>query len=150
MFRTKVKTEFPRVQIGFYDEDGEQAIGRTEQHHATECDIHNILRRYEQTGLVTHVNKAVAHYGDFSKVKSYSESLMMIKEAEASFLELPSEIRKYFDNDAGVFLEFAQDPKNSETMVELGLAEPKPQKKSSASQKSKKEEVPAASEPEND
>lgn len=119
-----VKTKYERVQIAFLDENGDQAIGRTKQSHKTECDINNILRRYESTGLITHVNNTVAQYGDFSEVDDYQTSLQKVMDAEGAFLALPSDVRKFFDNDPAKFLDFAGDPNNIETMVELGLADP--------------------------
>ena len=46
----------------------------------------------------------------------------MVREANESFAEIPSHIREQFNNNAGLFFEFATDPKNSEKMIEMGLA----------------------------
>lgn len=111
-----------RLQIFFLDEDGNPAIGRCKQSHKAECDINNILRNYDRTGLITHVNRSTAEYGDYSEVNEFQDSLNMVISATDSFMELPSEIRKKFGNDPGNFFEFATDPKNAAEMVELGLA----------------------------
>lgn len=108
--RVRQQLEFPEYE------------GRTEQTHRAECDINNILRRYEQTGLITHVNETVAQYGDFSEVSDYQTSLNRVMKAQESFMALPSDIRKYFDNDPAKFLDFVGDPANKEAMYELGLA----------------------------
>jgi phage internal scaffolding protein len=114
-----------RVSISFLDEEGNPAVGRTEQHHKSECDIDNIIRKYDKTGLISHVNTAVAQYGDFTEVNEYQESLNMVINAQNAFMELPSEIRKRFGNDPGEFFEFATDPDNHDELVKLGLANAK-------------------------
>ena len=45
----------------------------------------------------------------------------MVIEANESFEQIPSHIREQFSNNAGLFFEFATDPKNSEKMIEMGL-----------------------------
>jgi phage internal scaffolding protein len=55
-------------------------------------------------------------------VHEYREALDLINNAKESFMGLPSDVRKMFDNDPGEFFEFATDPANAEKMVELGLA----------------------------
>ena len=101
--------------------------GMTEQHHKQDCDINYILKKYDRTGLITHVNTATAQYGDYTEVNEYQESLNMVIAAQASFMELPSEIRKRFGNDPGSFFEFATNPENADEMVKMGLANPIPQ-----------------------
>lgn len=95
----------------------------TQQHFAQEADVKNIIKQYDRTGLIANVNRGVARYGDYSEVNEYAENLRMVQAAQASFMELPAEIREKFGNDPGNFFEFATDPKNHEAMVNLGLAE---------------------------
>lgn len=99
----------------------------TEQHHKSACDINKILQTYDKTGLITHVAASKAEYGDFTTTNEYQEALNLVIQSQNAFAELPSHIRKEFDNDPGAFLEFATDPSNHEKMVELGLAYPKPE-----------------------
>jgi phage internal scaffolding protein len=120
---TKKKTEFvtaygDRVKEPFFTE-GESL---TQQHMAQECDIKEIIKRHDRTGIIEHVNRGVAAYGDYSEVHEYREALDLINNAKESFMVLPSDVRKMFDNDPGEFFEFATDPANAEKMVELGLA----------------------------
>ena len=112
-----------RVSISFLDENGEQEIGRTEQCHKNLCSIDNIIRQYDKTGLITHLNNAVANYGDFTEVNEYQDSLNLVMEAQDAFAELPSHIRKKFDYDPGQFFEFATNPENKDELIDLGLAE---------------------------
>lgn len=97
----------------------------TQQHHAKDADIKNIISQYDKTGLIRNVNQGVAQYGDYSEVNEYKEALNMVIEANQSFMDIPSHIREKFQNNAGQFFEFATDPKNYDQMVEMGLAESK-------------------------
>jgi phage internal scaffolding protein len=97
----------------------------TQQSHASAADVRNIIKQYDRTGLIANVNKGIAQYGDYSEINEYAEALNMVREANESFAQIPSEIRQQFGNDAGVFFEFATDPKNKEKMIEMGLARAK-------------------------
>jgi phage internal scaffolding protein len=121
-FRKPYDGKRNRVPVHFIDEHGEPIPTLTKQEFKEECDVNNVLKRYDSTGLITHVNTATAHYGDFTEVNEYQQSLNAVMDAQRAFSELPSEIRKEFANDPGKFFEFATDPKNSDRMVELGLA----------------------------
>ena len=94
----------------------------TQQHFREECDIKNIIKRHDRTGIIEHVNRGIAQYGDYSEVHEYREAIDLVNNATNAFMELPSDIRKMFDNDPGEFFEFATNPANAERMVELGLA----------------------------
>lgn len=95
----------------------------TQQHFKKETDIVEIIKKHDRTGIIEHVARGVAQYGDYSEVNEYREALDMVNNANASFMELPAEVRQMFGNDAGEFFEFATDPKNLDKMQELGLAE---------------------------
>lgn len=94
----------------------------TKQNHKTECDINHLLKRYQKTGLIDHVNKHQGNYSDISDVPTYQEAINIIHAASASFSSLPSSMRKQFDNDPAKFLEFVHNPDNLEAMYEMGLA----------------------------
>jgi phage internal scaffolding protein len=125
-FKTPYKGDLERVTVDFIDEKtGEKQITRTEQHHKDACDINIIIKKYDSTGLINHVAKGVAEYGDYTEVNEYQESLNKVIKAQNSFNLLPSSIRKKFENNPGKFFEFATDPKNYKELVELGLANKK-------------------------
>lgn len=112
-----------RSTVQFVDENGDLLPTITQQHCKNDCDVNHILKKYDQTGLITHVNRSVAQYGDFTEVNEYQESLNMVINAQNAFAELPSDIRKQFNNDPGAFFEFATNPANTQRMIEMGLAE---------------------------
>ena len=94
----------------------------TQQSHAGAADVRNIIKQYDRTGLIANVNKGIAQYGDYSEINEFSEAQQLVAKAKESFAQIPSHIREQFSNDAGIFFEFATDPKNSEKMIEMGLA----------------------------
>lgn len=111
-----------------HERQGFETVGEslTQQHFAKEADIKTIIKKHDRTGIISHVARGVAHYGDYSEVNEYREALDMVNSANASFMELPSDVRAMFENDAGAFFEFATNPANDEKMVELGLKEAPP------------------------
>jgi phage internal scaffolding protein len=116
----KFKTPYgDRNRYGF-ETSGESM---TQQSHAAAADVRNIIKQYDRTGLIANVNKGIAQYGDYSEINEYQEALNMVIEANESFAQIPSHIRQQFNNDAGLFFEFATDPKNKEEMQKMGLAE---------------------------
>ena len=111
-----------------HERQGFQTTGEslTQQHFANEADVKTIIKKHDRTGIISHVARGVAQYGDYSEVNEYREALDMVNNANNSFMELPSEIRAMFENDAGSFFEFATNPANDEKMVELGLKKAPP------------------------
>lgn len=97
----------------------------TKQSFKDECDINNILKKYQKTGLLDHVNKYQGDYGDYIDAPSYQEAQNRILDAQYMFMSLPATVREKFKNDPGMFLDFVHDPKNEDAMVEMGLAKPK-------------------------
>lgn len=99
---------------------------RTKQSFAAECDINNIMKRFHQTGLVSHVNQFQGSYEDVSRGLDYRESLDVLERGKQAFASLPSKLRAKFHNDPGEFLEFVSNPANRDAMGELGLLKAKP------------------------
>ena len=94
----------------------------TQQSAKDECDINNILKRYEKTGILPDLIREDGAYGDFSEVPEYQEALNIVEKAQFQFNSLDGHLRKRFDNEPAKFLEFCQNPANLEEMYTLGLA----------------------------
>lgn len=103
----------------------------TKQAFKDECDINNLLSKYQKTGLVTHVNNFKGEYLNLSQPVDYQTALNVVINADAAFASLPSSIRKKFDNDPHEFLQFTTNPDNHDAMVEMGLVPKKTQEKPS-------------------
>lgn len=100
----------------------------TDPSMVAECDINNILLRWQKTGVISHVSQYQGDYGDFLSVpQSYHEAINQVMAADEAFSSLPAAVRKRFGNDPALFLEFVGDPDNVEEMRELGLAVPDPE-----------------------
>lgn len=98
----------------------------TKQSMKAECDINTIMKKFEKTGLVAHVNERQGQYLDFSEGFDFHECMNRVGRATDMFMTLPAKLREYFRHDPGFFLEFVTDPLNSDKMVELGLKAPPP------------------------
>lgn len=101
---------------------------RTQQHLAAETDVNAIMRKYEKTGVLTHVARYAGEYGDFSGVPDYQTGLNMVMAADEMFSSLPARIRDRFNNDPARFIAFATNADNLEELRKMGLAPelPKP------------------------
>lgn len=93
----------------------------TEQSHADSCDIHNIMRKYEKTGLINHLNLHSGTYGDYTGAPDFHSAMNLISNASSMFESVPSKIRAQFDNDPGKFLAFMQDEKNRDAIIKMGF-----------------------------
>ena len=94
----------------------------TQQQFSEEADIHNIIRRHDTDGVILAVKRGMAQYSDFSQVTDMYEAIQKIDQAKENFMELPSDIRKRFDNDPAKFFNYANDPKNFDSLLDMGLA----------------------------
>jgi phage internal scaffolding protein len=97
---------------------------RAQQHHKSECDINEILRRFGKTGQMP-VNAIKGTFGDFSNAVDYHTAMNALIASESEFDALPSNIRKRFDNDPYELVKFIENPENFNEGVELGLFAPK-------------------------
>jgi len=94
----------------------------TKQSFKAECDINNIMARYQKTGVVDHFNRHSAHYGDYDAI-TFTEAQYMVAEAQTMFNELPARAREHFNHSPAEFLEFVNDPETKTSdLTALGLA----------------------------
>lgn len=93
----------------------------TQQHSKDEVDINNIMARYIKTGTIDHVSKYQGQYLENSDL-DYHQSQNIVKKADEMFAELPSTVRREFQNNPSEFLKFVSDEKNHSKLAEMGLA----------------------------
>lgn len=98
---------------------------RTVQSQKEEADINVIVKRFGITGQLPQGVK-VPTFGDFMVVDDYRTAIEAVREAQKSFLKMPSEVRDRFHNDPQLFVEFCNDARNLDEMRKLGLAVPVP------------------------
>lgn len=98
----------------------------TQQHFKGACDINNILKKFQRTGKLEHVNHAQGVYGDFSDGADFQSSMEKLINAQNMFEQLDSKIRKKFNNNPAQLIDYVQnlDMKNKEAVneaVALGI-----------------------------
>lgn len=93
----------------------------TKQSMKDECDIHNILRQYQKTGIIQHINQQQPIFDDLPDITDFQTSLSILDQAEQAFAALPSSIRDSFQNDPAELLRAIQDPGQRERLTELGI-----------------------------
>lgn len=99
-------------------------VSLTHQSEKNSCDINEIMKKFEKTGILEHRNSFEGQYGDFTGLpQDYHESMNAVIAAEEMFTTLPSRIRRRFANDPGNFLDFVANPDNAKELVKMGLAE---------------------------
>lgn len=115
---------------GFYSEMTAILIEEpslTKQEFAVDCDPNVILDRVQRgqdISLYLNNNKPV--YGDFTNVPSdYHSALNVVTKANQAFNQLDAHIRAQFDNDPAQFVEYVNNPKNADALIQLGLAVPR-------------------------
>lgn len=104
----------------------------TKQSHKQECDINFILKQYQRTGILSHINNNSPLYTDLPDNYDYQESLHIIMRAQDSFASLPSKVRDYFENDPSKFLAAFSDASQADKLREFGLLNPAPAAPSAA------------------
>jgi len=105
-------------ESGLHCEDASLA----QQHFKDECDINNILRQFNVTGMLPQQTLS-PRYGDFSGIGDYHTALNRVIAAQDEFEALPAQIRARFDNDPANLIEFLENEKNRPEAEELGLVE---------------------------
>lgn len=97
-----------------------------QQHFKEECDINNIIARYEQTGVLVDPTLPGRNFefGDYSAVQDYQDSLNYVIEAREMFDSLPSKLRERFNYDPSKLLQFLADESNRDEAIRLGLVDP--------------------------
>ena len=105
----------------------------TQQHFKDECDIDNILRKYETSGFLVDPlePRRQAQFGDFSEVQDFQTAQNKVAEVTEYFDSLPASIRMRFGNRVSEFLTFVTDPANRTACEELGIFIPEVSQESS-------------------
>ncbi len=99
--------------------------GRTKQSFKDATDINKLLVKAARGDSISHLAKHGAVYGDFSDVDDLLSAQARLATGKAIFMELPGEVRREFENSAGKFFNFVNNPANVNDLARLipGLAE---------------------------
>ena len=116
----------------FYRENKERyypdfSDGRTKQSFREAADINKIMKKAQTHGSLSHLLKyPEATYGEFNGEFDLLSAHGQIQRANEIFADLPSEVRREFNDDALKFVKFAGDPANNDRLRDLlpAIAEP--------------------------
>lgn len=92
----------------------------TQQNHKRECDVNWIIRKYDKTGILDHVQRIEARYGDVTGA-DFRKAQDLFINAHNMFNDLPADIKKRFRQSPAEFLEFMENPANRDEAIKLGL-----------------------------
>ena len=95
----------------------------TKQSFKDECDVNQIMKKYQKTGVIDHVSRYGGDYG-FADSHDFHEAMSLVADANTMFEELPSAAREHFDNDPAKFLDFVDtmdEIKDRPLLEELGM-----------------------------
>lgn len=109
-------TDAASNESGLHCEDATLA----QQHFKDECDINNILRQFNVTGLLPEAPLS-PRYGDFTGIGDYHTALNQVIAAEDEFMSLPAQLRARFENDPAQLINFLDNPENKNEAIQLGL-----------------------------
>lgn len=96
----------------------------TIQSDAQEASITHILRKYNEVGLLEHLNQAEAVFMDVTEFTDLADAMRQMKTAEGVFMRLPSKVREIFGHDVANWLDAAHDPEKRAQLEKAGFIEP--------------------------
>lgn len=108
-------SQLPVFQSDAYED------GVTKQAFKDQTDINQILERVGRGETLSHLAKHGATYGDFSEIDDLLDAQHKLQRGKAIFDELPSEVRREFENDIGAFFRFVNDPTRTSEDIERVL-----------------------------
>ncbi len=94
-------------------------VSLTDKSALRETDINEIVRRYTE-GDTSPVRQN-AFFADVSEVGDFADAMRKVKQANADFAALPSNVRDRFGNDPLALVKFLADSANDDEAVALGL-----------------------------
>lgn len=124
MFETRRRVTFKSTQPSM-----------AKQEFKKECDVNTIVRGFERTGVISHINTHEGAFGDYINApESYQEALNTVMDAQNDFDALPSAVRAHFHNDPARFMNFQNDEEGMDLMRKHKLLAAKEPEKAPASQ----------------
>nr|WAE43318.1 MAG: internal scaffolding protein [Microviridae sp.] len=99
-----------------------------QQHFKKECDINEILDKYQRTGVLPDGldSRPVPSYSDTTGVGDFSKLQQTLVDAQGLFAALPVTLRSRFHNEPSELMAFVANASNHDEAVKLGLITPKP------------------------
>lgn len=99
----------------------------TQQSFKDECDINQIMDKYQQTGFIDEFyDRQNPQYADVSGTLDYHTAQNLLSAAQEAYDALDPSIRARFRSPLD-FLRFVDDPANGQDLIAMGLAVARPQ-----------------------
>lgn len=115
-------TPFNRLRV-YAPHDDEEV---TKQSSKDECDIYQILKQYQRTGVLTHIAAQQPSYQDLPSEIDYQMAANLVLAADESFSTLPASVRDEFNNDPAAFLAAFESEPGIARLKALGVIETPP------------------------
>ena len=109
-FRTPYDSDYNPANYGI--KTGSETL--VQQNLKDGCDINKIMARYNKTGVLEHITTARGSYNELPTPESYQDALNQLQAATDAFYELPSRVRKDFNNNPDEFLHFMHQPESEQ------------------------------------
>lgn len=90
----------------------------TRQADAEGCDINNIMKRYEKTGILPGYTNP-GFFADVSELGDFHRVTEVVRQTTEIFMQLPAQTRAEFQNDVAEFVNWATDPANAGEVKEM-------------------------------
>lgn len=103
----------------------------TRQEFKDDCDLGLLLKKFGKTAEGRYMLQNMqgfaegARFEDVSGIPDFRAARDAVNAANASFMALPAIVRRRFDNDPALFIDFIENPSNLEEARSLGLVKPK-------------------------
>jgi len=102
-------------------ENGERVL--VEQNHKKSVDINYIVKQHAGNAeLIAKTQQLTNFRYDNVDTNDFQEMMNQMLHAKETFANVPSGIRKQFDNNPAKFMDFCHNPENTDKLIELGLA----------------------------
>lgn len=102
----------------------------TDKSFAPACDVNNIVRHYQQTGLDPHIERKKLETYGVAPTQSFSEAMRNKAELDSIFASLPDSVRAQHANNSTAWFEYLGSDEASQELLDAMAtppAEPAPQ-----------------------
>lgn len=104
-----------------YNENDESTWDRTNKDAKDEVDINSIVAKMRREGIAQARIEFSDEYTSLAP-QTLQDALLTVQDAREMFESMPAVVRNRVNNDPVQFLQFVQDPANTDELVQLGLA----------------------------
>jgi len=122
MIEKTIDKKTGRVRVRTINDEPDKA----QQQYKDSTDVNNIMKKYEQTGQITHINAAQGRYVELGEPTDLMDAKMRVIRAEQAFMTLPAELRAKCGHEPANFLKMLADGSNDAELIKLGIKLPKP------------------------